>query len=128
MQGHRYRVVVAVAAGLLAATALVGVAGAGSVTPTSLTTCDESTFDQAVAGGGTVQFDVDCTTPLTHGVKIPSTLTVDIEANGHAATLNGQSQTRHFVVAGGKLTIGGITLTNGLVRGVAGTAGVIGNN
>ena len=94
---------------------------------TSISTCTDSALTSAIAAGGTVVFQVDCPDlVLGQSISIPSTLTVDIEANGHTVVLDGSSIRRHFVVNGGHLTIGGLTLKNGMVRGLDGVAGTAG--
>src|SRR3954454_5192618 len=105
----------AVAAVVLLATWVAAAAGSG---PTVLTTCSASTLATAVGHGGTIDFGVDCPNlVLSRTLTVPAGRTVDLEANGHSVSLNG-NQRRLFSVTGGTLTIGGITLVNGFVAGV----------
>src|SRR5207253_9692454 len=109
-------------AGAVALVAVVawGVPGAAAIAQTTITSCDETTFRNAVAAGGTVQFGVDCPNlVLTSELAIPSGLQVDIQANGHTVALNGGNAVRHFHVTGGTLSITGMTLKNGRAGGSA---------
>jgi hypothetical protein len=108
---------VAVALGGLLTTA--GVATAG---PTTVA-CTQSAFDAAVKAGGTVVFGANCTITLTKTVNIPASLTVSIESGGNTVDLSGDDSVRLFSVAGGSLTISGITLSQGVVTGKTGKGG-----
>src|SRR4051812_30078864 len=103
---------------------LASVAGGAQASgPTVLTTCDAAALAAAVTQGGTIQFAVDCPNLVLAGtLTVPATRTVDLQANGHAVTLNG-NQHRLFSVTGGKLAITGLTLTNGQVVGANGANG-----
>jgi len=102
------------------------VAAPTAAATTSLTTCTEAAFDSAVAGGGAVQFGIDCTLAMTTAVTIGGGLTVDVEANGHQVILDAGLRTRHFVVSGGSLTLGNLTMRNGQATGATGSGGASG--
>ncbi|MEU3690361.1 hypothetical protein [Streptomyces narbonensis] len=94
---------------------------------TTLTSCSEEAFRQAVLSGGTVLFGVDCAAlALSRSVDIPASVSVVIDANGHNVVLDGLGLTRHFVVDGGQLTLRGVTLANGRAAGADGSGGVAG--
>ena len=110
--------------------ALVGsVAGGGAPAPavaagTSITSCSEAALRAAVAAGGTARFTVDCPALLiSREIVIGSTLNVTIDGNGHVVSIDAQGKSRHFTVVGGQLTLIGLELKNGSVRGLAGVAG-----
>jgi hypothetical protein len=63
---------------------------------TTLTTCDEASLKAAVAGGGTVQYGLDCTVTLTSPVIVGAGLTVDVEAGGFRVILSGGHTSRHL--------------------------------
>ena len=105
-------------------------AGGHAVTKV-LTTCSFSALKSAVAAGGTVDYGTNCQSPpvsFTSTISVPSGLTVDIEASGHSVTFDGGFKVRLFEVTGGKLTIGGVTLTNAEVSTANGKAGSTGGN
>ena len=117
----------ALAAALMLVSAVtVAVAAGPAAADSMLSSCAESDLDAAVAGGGTVLFGVDCVVTLTSAVTIGAGLTVNIDGNGHQVTLDGADRTRHFIVAGGSLTLSHLTLRNGMVTGGVGPAGLPG--
>src|SRR5262245_4959182 len=114
---NRGQGVARLAAGALVAGGLIGVAPAGHASGT-VATCADASLRAAVAAGGTVTFGVDCNDlVLSSEIVIPAGRVVDIEANGHSVTLDGNGATRLFRVTGGRLTIGGLLLQGGTVRG-----------
>ena len=101
---------------------------AGARAATTLGSCTDAAFRQAVAAGGIVLFGVDCPNlVLVRPVAVPAGLSVDIRANGHVAILDGGSAVRHFVVTGGTLSITGLTLRNGRAAGASGADGLGGS-
>ncbi len=63
---------------------------------------------------------------FTSALSIPTGLSMDVEANGHTVVFDGGGAVQLFRVTGGQLTIGGISLINGAVRGGVGRAGGFG--
>src|SRR4051812_39021560 len=99
------------------AAAVVAMPGSAGATAT-LNTCDATTFRNAVLAGGTVTFAVDCPAlAVSPAIIIPAALNVTINGNGHAVVLDAKHLNRHFTVNGGRLTITGLELRNGLVTG-----------
>ena len=91
-----------------------------------LTSCGFTALKNAVAAGGTVDYGVNGQSPpvsFTSTITVPAGLSVNIEANGHTVSFDGGLKVRLFVVTGGQLTIGGISLVNAEVLTVAGSAG-----
>jgi len=83
----------------------------GQVAPT------EANLRVAAASGGITKFSGDGTISLTTPVAINTDTTID--ADGHAVTIDGGSVTALFQVsATGKLTLKGLALVNGRVKGV----------
>ena len=104
-------------------------ASGGPAVAKVLTTCSFSALKSAVAAGGSVDYGTNCQSPpvsFASTISVPSGLTVNIEANGHSVTFDGGAKVRLFEVTGGKLTIGGITLSNAEVSTANGKAGSTG--
>src|SRR3954454_6483488 len=124
MTGRISRASTIALAALTFAAAGVGVDAHTAVASTTLTSCGSTRFASAVANGGTVTFGVDCTDlVLKKTVVVGAGATLDIEGNGHTVVLDGASTRRLFLVAGGTLTVNGVTLENGRVFGANGAAG-----
>src|SRR5947209_20518548 len=71
------------------AVALASVPAARGAAPTSITTCTDAAFRQAVLAGGTVRFDVDCTDlQLSGSIDIGAGLDVTVDGNGHTVVLD----------------------------------------
>src|SRR3954469_15045016 len=115
-------------AALLIASAWIVGADTAAAADATVTQCTDAALRSAVAGGGVVDFAVDCADlQLTGPLVIGAGATVDIRAGGHTVVLDGRAATRPFVVDGGTLAISGdIRLTSGAVKGAAGTAGAVG--
>ena len=92
----------------------------------TVTTCTEAALKQAVKGGGTVQFGADCDIPFTSTLAVGN-VPLDIEANGHSVEFDGGHSVRIMSVAGGQVTLDGLTFANGFVQGAPGAAGVAGS-
>jgi hypothetical protein len=93
---------------------------------TALSVCSLSRFTAAVAAGGDVVFGTSCSLTLVKAVKIPASLDVSIDSGGFSVSLSGGNKVQLFVVNGGTLDMSGITLTNGVAQGKAGTNGANG--
>ncbi|MCU1454911.1 MAG: hypothetical protein JWN46_3057, partial [Acidimicrobiales bacterium] len=94
----------------------------------TLTTCAEAPFRSAVLAGGTVTFNVNCSSvPLHSPITIASGLNVTIVGTGFSVTLDGLGKSRHFIVQGGHLTLRAITLFAGAVTGGSGGFGASGS-
>src|SRR5579875_3259732 len=104
--------------------ALGAVPAQGATSAGQLTSCTFSALKQAVAQGGTIDYEQNCTdVQFASTLAIASGHTVDIEANGYTVVFDGQNARRLFTVSGGTLTITGVTLENGRVTGKNGAAG-----
>jgi predicted outer membrane repeat protein len=83
----------------------------------TVTTCDETALNAALAGGGTVTFSTgDCIITVTASLLITAPTTID--GAGQSVTLSGGNARRIITttVGVGTLTILNITLTRGLVN------------
>jgi hypothetical protein len=91
---------------------LVGPQPVSASGPTLLTSCSFAALDSAVSGGGTIDYQQNCTGGST--VVFPTEIlfkgTADIEANGFGVTFSGANSTRFFQLTGGRLTISGVTM------------------
>lgn len=86
--------------------------------------CTDAALRSAVAATGNVRYGVDCPSVLLNSAFVVGTgVTVSIDANGHAVSLDARQLGRHFEVDGGTLTLIGVELRNGLVVGAAGRPG-----
>jgi len=78
----------------------------------SVSTCTEGALRDAIAIGGVVTFEVDCTFTLSDVILITTNVTLD--ASGQSITISGNSSTPLFrVAAHGSLELDGLTLTDG---------------
>ena len=109
-------------------TGLAGIGTAGATSPTTtLSSCSFASLQSAVATGGTIDYSVACSDIVfTATLNVGSAAPVDIEAGTHAVTFDGGHHFRLFTVAGGHLTLTGISLENGAVSGANGSAGAAG--
>jgi hypothetical protein len=74
--------------------------------------CTEVALRDAIAEGGLVTFDSDCTFVLSDTIVITNTVT--LEATGLDVVISGGNLARLFrVMAGGSLELNGLTLTSG---------------
>ena len=121
---------VAVITGLAVTTGPAAFAADGAPTvATVLASCRFSALQSAVAAGGTIDYGQDCSSvTFTAALTVPTGLTVTIEADGHSVTFNGNYMVRLFVVTGGTLTIGDISLIQARASTANGAAGGNGGN
>jgi hypothetical protein len=107
---------------------LVGPQPVSASGPTLLTSCSFAALDSAVSGGGTIDYQQNCTGGST--VVFPTEIlfkgTADIEANGFGVTFSGANSTRFFQLTGGRLTISGVTMHGGEETGQSGSEGTSG--
>ena len=98
--------------GLTLAIATPPAHAAGTVGNGTIGSCTEASFDTALGGGGTVNFN--CGGPATITLTATKSITVATTiSGGSAVTLDGGNAIRLFNVTGGGLTLDHITLANG---------------
>ena len=93
---------------------------------TSITTCTEAALKAAIAAGGTATYGVDCHIAFSRTITIRSS--IDVESGGHSVSFNdgnGRSM-RMFVIKGGTVTFGGLSLGARWVYGTMGAPGSAG--
>ena len=118
---------VVVVSGLVGVGLMVRAVPAGATTVT-LTTCSASHFTSAAHSSGTITFDTPsaCVVTLTSPVHIPVSVNLSIVVTGAPVTISGGETTRLFDVTGGALSVSGVTLSGGFVRGATGGNGAAG--
>ncbi|HEX3617457.1 MAG TPA: Ig-like domain repeat protein [Solirubrobacteraceae bacterium] len=95
----------------------------------TLTDCTFPALEVAIAKGGTIAFGCDSTIDFTQPVTLKANKPVVLQADGHTATLDGGSGSELFIVPNGaSLSLNGITLQNGLVKGSNGDDGPTGDD
>ena len=107
------------------ATALAGgvvPGGPAAAADTVITVCSDQALRKAVRTGGTIRFGVDCPSSaplqLLTPLKPAAGSVVELLADGHVVVVDAGSRGRHFQLGVSQLTIRGLTLKGGLVRGV----------
>jgi hypothetical protein len=116
------------AAALVVGLVLVAPGHAAAAGPTMLTSCSFAALSMAVSGGGTIDYEQDCTgsSQVVFPTEIIFKGTVDIEANGFGVSFDSGYSTRFFDLVGGHLTLSGITLLGGAAIGQNGQNGQAG--
>ena len=83
-----------------------------------VTSCNESAFSAALAGGGTITFNCGpnpVTISLTSEKAISADVTID---GGSKITLDGRGANRIFNISNGNVTLQNLTVANGYTTGV----------
>jgi hypothetical protein len=101
---------------------------AHAATTWTVSTCDETHLDSAIAGAGsgdTATFTCSGTITLTHIIDIANSLTLD--GGGSGVTISGgKAVTLFHVESSGNLTVKNLTLTGGRSSGSGGAIGSVG--
>jgi hypothetical protein len=132
-KNRRQRLVAAamVALGMLLAAALPGAVDApADAAPIATAPCSQSGLQTALDRGGDLDFKASCTLNLTKVLSVPAGVSVNLDGNGHAVTLNGGNGAFHprdvftpVLAVSGKLGLANLTLAHGGVYGATGLDG-----